>query len=283
MKGIVRALCCAGVAASCVVSKAETYTFQGTEWDNEETQAGELQLEPNAVYVATCRMRHFTERNVNGSLSILVDGYGMGWAPIGNNHAQIDFAEAFLTASDTKTGPVNCTLRRWHVPGKSEISDVSVRRAVPSYFRTPDGLSLGHGESIDGNDYHFGTKFAEACHGQSRPMESFRSLRPGTLTFFGKGSEMRFVHELAGRKFLSAQVVVACETNMVGTVSAEISRDGKEWTSIGQVVDYGIFKFPVPTRRWTGRPPSRSARPLTAMRRLARPSSRRNLGAILTT
>ena len=246
MKGIVRALCCAGVAASCVVSKAETYTFQGTEWDNEETQAGELQLEPNAVYVATCRMRHFTERNVNGSLSILVDGYGMGWAPIGNNHAQIDFAEAFLTASDTKTGPVNCTLRRWHVPGKSEISDVSVRRAVPSYFRTPDGLSLGHGESIDGNDYHFGTKFAEACHGQSRPMESFRSLRPGTLTFFGKGSEMRFVHELAGRKFLSAQVVVACETNMVGTVSAEISRDGKEWTSIGQVVDYGIFKFPVP-------------------------------------
>ena len=245
MNVIAKAMVCAGMAVTGSVF-AETYSFQGTEWDNEMAEAGEFPLEPGTVYAVTCRMRHMTERNVRGSLLLSVGDYGMGWTPLGNNHAQIDFAAAFLTASDMKGGAKKCTLRRWHVPGKSEVSDIAVRRATPSYLHTSEGIELGHGESIDGNDYHFGTKFSESCHSQSRPMVSFRSLTPTTLSLFGKGSEMRFVHELAGRKIVSAQIVVACETSMVGVVSAEISRDGKEWTSIGKVGDMGIFTLPVP-------------------------------------
>ena len=245
MNVIAKALFCAGMTVTGSVF-AETFSFQGTEWDDDMVVAGEFPLEPGTVYAVTCRMRHLTERNVRGSLLLSVGDYGMGWTPLGNNHAQVDFAEAFLTAADLKGGAKKCTLRRWHVPGKSEVSEVAVRRATPSYWRTPEGIELGYGESIDGNDYHFGTKFTEACHAQSRPMVSFRRLTPTSLTLFGKDSEMRFAHELAGRKIVSAQIVVACETSMVGVVSAEISRDGKDWTSIGKVGDMGIFTLPVP-------------------------------------
>ena len=246
MNKTIATLCGLWLAAIGRSAAAETFTFQGTEWDTDEVRAGEFQLEPNTVYVATCRMSHKTERNVRGSLFFSIGDYGMGWTPLGNNHATVDFAEAFLTAADMKGGVKKCTLRRRQVPGKSEVSDIAVHRATPSYLRTADGIELGYGESIDGNDYHYGTKFAESCHAQSRPMMAFRHLTPGTLTLFGKGAEMCFRHELAGRQFLSAQVVVACETSYVGTVSAEISRDGREWTSIGKVADIGIFKFPVP-------------------------------------
>ncbi len=246
MNKAIAALCGLWLAAICRPAIAETFTFQGTEWDVDEVRAGEFQLEPNTVYVATCRMSHKTERNVRGSLLLSFGDYGVGWTPLGNNHATVDFAEAFLTAADMKGGVKTCTLRRWHVPGESEVSDIAVHRATPSYLRTADGIELGYGESIDGNDYHYGTKFAESCHAQSRPMKSFRSLAPTGLPLFWKGAEMNFTHELAGRKFTSAQIVVACETSYVGIVSAEISRDGKEWTTIGKIGDIGIFKFSVP-------------------------------------
>ncbi|MBR4654950.1 MAG: DUF4091 domain-containing protein [Kiritimatiellae bacterium] len=247
MNRTIATACGLWLAAIGLPAAAETYTFQGTELDSEETQAGEFQLESNTVYAVTCRMAHKSGRNVRGSLILSLGGeYRMVWLPLGNNHAQINLSGAFLTASSMKSGPKKCLLRRSNVPGESEVSDIVVRRATPSYYRTDDGMLLGHGESIDGNVYHFGTKFEESCHGQSRPMESFSRLVPGSLTFFGNGAQMCFVHELAGRRLLSAQVVVACETSMVGVVRAEISKDGKDWTALGSVGDIGIFRFPVP-------------------------------------
>ena len=103
MNVIAKAMVCAGMAVTGSVF-AETYSFQGTEWDNEMAEAREFPLEPGTVYAVTCRMRHMTERNVRGSLLLSVGDYGMGWTPLGNNHAQIDFAAAFLTAADMKGG-----------------------------------------------------------------------------------------------------------------------------------------------------------------------------------
>ena len=241
------ALCAASLScAAAPLMAGETYRMAGTEWDDTVTNAPSVRLEPGRVYVATCRMRHLSGRNVRGCISVSVGDCGMSWTPLGKEHAQEDFAAAFFSAADMRAGEKPCTVRRWHVPGECEVSDVMVRPATPSYLRLPCGIELGHGESIDGNEYHYGTKFAEECHSQSRPLVSYSRLTPGTLTRFGKNGEMRFVHELAGRRMLSAQVVVGCETSVVGVVRAEVSRDGTEWIPVGTVGDIGIFTMKVP-------------------------------------
>jgi len=54
---IAKALVCAGMTAAGSVF-AETYSFQGTEWDDDMVEAGDFPLEPGTVYAVTCRMRH---------------------------------------------------------------------------------------------------------------------------------------------------------------------------------------------------------------------------------
>ena len=88
-----------GLMASAPLAAAQTYRMSGTEWDVSQEELPAVELQPDTVYVATCRMSHKTERNVRGSLLLSIGDYGMGWTPLGNNHATVDFAEAFLTGS----------------------------------------------------------------------------------------------------------------------------------------------------------------------------------------
>ena len=234
---------CAAVAAGCLFAEDITPYAKVTGTGNDDTRVsgGKFTVEPNTPYVFSCAMRHPVGDDT-GVAVVIPARTSMYWHPKGNEW-QV-FTNAFLSVSDAARE--ECFLRQWHVPGDPEFRDVKLVKASPRYRRVGD-LTLSFGESIDGNQYHYGTRFSSHAHGHSRPLVGYRHLSIDSTVTFTRRSELSFEHELAGRTFLTGRVGVAIDGGAKGAVCVSVSADGRDWVEMLAVSNIGVHHVAVPT------------------------------------
>ena len=98
------------------------------------------------------------------------------------------------------------------------------------------GLTLGHGESVDGNDYAFATAYGSFARMDARPLVGFSAGCFNTDRInLAPGSHVTYCHELKGRTFLSASITAGASWRKSGAFALECSPDGKTWTGLGAV------------------------------------------------
>lgn len=117
------------------------------------------------------------------------------------------------------------------------------------------GLTLGHGEAMDGNDYSFAAAFGSFARMDARPLvgHSTGCFNTDRINLSGD-SRIAYCHELEGRTFLSGSVTAGASWRKEGSFAIECSIDGENWTWLGSVdgVTCRDFALPAnlfPTRR----------------------------------
>ena len=214
--------------------------LSGTGDDETSKESGAFAVEPNTPYVFSCSIGKTS--GGNGGVAVMVPcGVSMYHKPSGNGW--FAFTNALFTA-DGKNSAV-CKFRQWHVRGDVEFRDARLVKAEPRYAKA-GGMEIGFGESVDGNDYRFSTRFDMDCHIHSRPILSYSGFSAGSVPNFGKKSSMEFLHDLSGRTMLSAKLGVALDGGTDGRVTLAVSSDGKAWTDLACVSNMGVHYAEVP-------------------------------------
>lgn len=158
------------------------------------------------------------------------------------------FSNIVMTASSEKPVsemPLHFTL--WHVSGDVLVRNWSVTEQHAVH--ASDGvLTLGEGESLTGTRYLYTDMPGCYRHNHSRPLHSWKgqaSLNTNRYPF-NRDSEIVWMHELSGRRFLSGEVTVAARYFKSGDVHVETSADGKAWMRAGGLsVSNRTVKLPV--------------------------------------
>lgn len=156
------------------------------------------------------------------------------------------YANIFCTGGGKDRPPEPIRLGQWHVNGQVLFDRANLLPVTPVY-RQKNGLTLGDGESIEGNSYVFHAPLSSPCRNHSRPLLRFHNINFNTDRWcFFDGSVLVYRQELAGRDFTKATVTAACNYYVKGKIFVEVSKDGKEWTAIGHVDNKTSGPFAVP-------------------------------------
>ena len=137
---------------------------------------------------------------------------------------------------------------QWRPNGKIEIKDAEVVQLKAEYLKN-GSMELGGGERLDGNDYLYSFPFGDSGRSHSRPLLSFDCPFNGRLWWFNPGSRVTYRHALGGRRFVRAKVFVGTSdwSDAKGSVSVEVSPDGKSWRTVGNVVSRTSVDAEVPS------------------------------------
>ena len=110
------------------------------------------------------------------------------------------------------------------------------------------GLVLGHGETIDGNDYSFATEFGSFARMDARPLVGYSTGCFNTdRVNLSAGSRVVYCHELGGRTLLSGSITAGASWRKDGCFAVECSADGNAWVEIGSVDRVTCRDFEVPS------------------------------------
>ena len=156
------------------------------------------------------------------------------------------YANVFCTGGGKDRPPEPIRLGQWHVNGKVLFDRATLIPVTPVY-RQKNGLTLGDGESIAGNAYVFRAPLSGPGRNHSRPLLRFNNINFNTDRWcFFDGSVLVYRHELAGRNFTKAAVSASCGYYVKGKALVEVSKEGKEWTAIGQLDNKTNKPFAIP-------------------------------------
>ena len=136
-----------------------------------------------------------------------------------------------------------------HYRGKGEF-DFRGWRLVPvrPEYVEVEGLTLGHGEAMMANRYTFDTCLASFARNAARPLAGYRGASYNTGHWnVNSGAEIRYRHELRGRRFLSGEVSLVCGyyRGKAGMTVEVALRDGA-WQKVGAITNVGSAKFVLP-------------------------------------
>ncbi len=137
----------------------------------------------------------------------------------------------------------------YHGKGTFSFKDGKVFELKPAYAEI-GGVTLGHGESIDGNSYRFDTSFQSFARNHARPLRHYRKASFNSNHWnVGAGAEIVYQHEVAGRSFVSGAVTVG-STHFTGRgpMLIEVSLDGREWQQFGSLTNKALSTFSVPEK-----------------------------------
>ncbi|MBN2492842.1 MAG: DUF4091 domain-containing protein [Planctomycetes bacterium] len=202
-----------------------------------------LALAPSALYRLTFRARR------------LAGGHGGGTPVSGVTFANRDlgkipevwtrFTSVFVTPADRKDGPARLRFGQWQVHGALAFDDVTLLPADAVHLHHGD-LTLGQGESIDGDRYAFRAPFSSAESNLSRPLESHRSGFNTNRWTFQAGSEVVYCHELGSRQHVAAEVEVGVVYHRAGALAVEVSTRPDAWRPLGRIDAVGTRAFALP-------------------------------------
>ena len=118
----------------------------------------------------------------------------------------------------------------------------------PVYAAFDGGLVLGHGESLNGNDYRFDGSYACLARNHARPLHHYRRTVFNTDHWnVSPTSEIVYAHELAGRRLLSGTVAFTVSySSGTGPVLVSASRDGESWLPLGAATNKCDVSLDVP-------------------------------------
>ena len=217
------------------------FSVVGDGCDYNRTFSGPVQLAPGTTYLFS-----FAARRVGG---------GSGTVVTGPDFANVDWDVSdpvatvrrfvFRTPEGTKPRQTRFHLGGWRMKGEIVFEAVSCR-PVRAEWGTSGGVSLGHGESIDGNRYSFTAQLSSVGRNDARPLLSHTARYNTQRWCVSGGQHITYRHAIDGRRLLSGQVTVTCEYYVKGGVTVEASPDGTAWTSLGSLTNTGAATFDLP-------------------------------------
>lgn len=148
------------------------------------------------------------------------------------------YSDVVMSSSDGEpVAQVPLRFSLWQVSGEAAVRNWRVVEQQAVYAN--DGtMELGEGEALAGSRYIFKDKPGSGHHNHSRALWAWRgALKLNTDRYvLGDGAEIIWRHRLAGRKFLSGEVILPVRYYGEGTVRIEVSSDGDSWTAAGCVM-----------------------------------------------
>ena len=133
---------------------------------------------------------------------------------------------------------------QWHVRGTVAFDAVTLLPALPVYLNR-ESVTLGEGESIQGNEYRFEAPFhLETNH--CRPLVDFSSGFNSNRWTLSSGKDVVYCHRIAGRQHQTAKVNVGVTYRTAGMLTIEISTDGRVWKTLGTTDKVSNNALPIP-------------------------------------
>ena len=139
-------------------------------------------------------------------------------------------------------------LGEWKMGGKVVFDNVELIPVTPRWKRFDGGLELGPGESIDGNVYVFSSTYGSVVRNDARPLLVNRAGFNSNRWCLGRGSEVVYRHDVAGRRMLKAQVSVTCGYHAGGSAVVEVSGDGSDWMLLATITNSSSPSAEVPSK-----------------------------------
>ena len=203
--------------------------------------------DPVKVKTASVYGLEYTGREV-GSGVMLAGNKDVNVDRCGPDAGWYEYRQAYMTEGEPG-GHVNDVFHYGHYRGKGEFyfKEGKVFELRPEYSEF-SGIRLGHGEMIQRNDYRFDTSMQCFARNHARPLHHYRKASFNSNHWnVDAGSEIVYMHEIAGRSLLSASVTVA--SNYFpgeGAMLVQSSLDGAAWRDIAAMTNKGMSTFAVP-------------------------------------
>jgi len=199
-----------------------------------------VELAPGSTYLFS-----FTARRASGSGCVVT---GPGCANVDWYFQDpVSAVRQFVFRTPTgKARQERFHLGGWRMKGEMVFEAASVR-PVRAEWKTQRGVTLGHGESLDGNSYSFTSQMNSAGRNDSRALLSHTAGYNTQRWCVSGGHHVAYRHAIAGRRFLSGKAMVSCGYFVRGGVAIEASRDGVAWTHLGSLTNMGMATLDLPT------------------------------------
>ncbi|MBE7501037.1 MAG: DUF4091 domain-containing protein [Verrucomicrobiales bacterium] len=204
---------------------------QGQGEDQSVWRTESLPLQPGGVYALRFRARRLGEASggtaVAGTSRINRD------FPLDPQWREYGFI--FRQPDDAPNDFVR--LGQWHVRGEIEFDDAELLPILASHreFAEPDGgprLHLGQNEHVTDGHYRFSLQLGGLAANLHRPLERSTASFNSDRWVFSPGAEIVYRFALPGFRQTTAQVRVAINHHVAGTLHVQASRDGRHWTSL---------------------------------------------------
>ena len=215
------------------------FSVTGTGGESERRESGPVELAPGATYLFS-----FTARRASGSGCVVT---GPGCANVDWYFQDpVSAVRQFVFRTPTgKPRKERFHLGGWRMKGEMVFEAASLR-PVKAVWNTQGGVTLGHGEAVDGNSYSFTSQMNSAGRNDSRTLLSHTAGYNTQRWCVSGGQHVTYRHALEGRRFLSGKATVCCGYYVQGGVAIEASADGAAWTSLGSLTNMGTAVIDLP-------------------------------------
>ncbi|MBN1344798.1 MAG: DUF4091 domain-containing protein [Phycisphaerae bacterium] len=198
-----------------------------------------LTLKPRTVYRVTTYLK--TSPGTGGGC--LIVGPSTNNRDYGASEKWGERGFVFVTPDDTAGAFLR--VGQWEVPGTVYYDDVSLRSVAPIRAKV-GGQELGWGESIKDGKYIAEPDFNGEGSNEFRGLVSHTAGFNSYRWVFGGGSTVVYRHELNKVDQTSGQVTVTVGYYQSGKLYVEASKDGKQWTGLGELGQQGGKTLTVP-------------------------------------
>ena len=201
------------------------------------TNLAKVPVPPNSVCVVSCEAKRLQSGFVlcgTGSANCDFTSSWSGWKRL-----------AVVFRAPSAPGGQGPRVGTYNSQAGALFRDVSIRTARAEYLKKA-GMTLGHGESLDGDIYTFEAHLGSAGHTDSRPLDHWRGAYFNTHRFcMSKGCEIVYRHTLSGRRLLSGEIAFGA-LHRGGAFAAEVSRDGESWARLHTMTNATSVTVKVP-------------------------------------
>ena len=221
--------------------RAVAVTGNGEEGNSNYWRSESLSLEPSTAYRLQFRARRVDGKGgcpttgpvfCNRDLNEITDK----WA---------EYTSVFVTPSEISPDEMWLRFGQWQINGTVAYDAVEVVRTQPVY-RTQNGITLGEGESIAGNEYTFKAPLKSSSFNHARPLASHRCYFNSHRWVFGAGHEVVYCQRVGSLRQTKAQVDVSIGHYTGGELLVEAGADGASWREIGTLGEVGSGTFDIP-------------------------------------
>ena len=136
-------------------------------------------------------------------------------------------------------------LGEWHRSDTVLFDDVSITEVL-AVHNAKGGMVLGAGEHVQGKRYTFDAALEGEGSNYSQCLSSATAGFNSNRWVFDPGAEVVYKHQVGAAVHRSATVHVEIGYYVAGECRVECSRDGKQWSQVGELNALGGNDFPLP-------------------------------------
>ncbi|MFI5379384.1 MAG: glycoside hydrolase domain-containing protein [Tepidisphaerales bacterium] len=200
-----------------------------------------IAFEPSSLYLL-----RFKARSIDASGGTAISGPPFANRDLGHlDNEWKAFETAFFTPDQIQPAESFLRFGQWEVTGSVAFDDVELLRAVPVYEHA-DGIELGTGENVDGNQYTFESPQWRLSSNFNRPLLSHRTGYNTNRWNLARDGDVIYRHNIKDRAQDKATVQVGVCYHTKGELTVEASTDQKTWQTLGTIDKVKVETFAIP-------------------------------------